>query len=115
MDKNVTGDLDLSNPVEKIELKGKNFNKIWKKIENYLISNEKDIKERRAKNRETGGSNDLNDLKSHLFNIINSAEIKEKLRDNLAAFKDITQSLSSLKIDNLEYCVKVWELLNQQN
>ena len=107
LDNKVLVDLDLSNPKEQFELNSKNFKKIWKRLGNYITIHELELKKDREKE-------DLINIKSEIIEITNSQDIKNILRENLKDFDRISQELNQNQITSIEYCLKMWQLLNQR-
>lgn len=98
------GILDISDPKEKFEFEGENFIEIHKKLSNYLITHESELK------KDKKGIEGFETTKKIILNIINSDEFRDLVKPNIESFEQLYQELFNEQISNSGYYSKLGEI-----
>ncbi|MFX1237691.1 MAG: leucine-rich repeat domain-containing protein [Promethearchaeota archaeon] len=106
--KHFQGYLDLSNPKEKFEFDGKNFDEIYEKLNNYIKINESDLKKSKLINVQ------LENIKKDIVDVFHTKEFRDILKENIKDFKSINHNMSNNKITNFRYLLKIGQLMNRR-
>jgi hypothetical protein len=99
------GFLDISNPVEKFEFDGVNFNEIKSRLNRYLMKNESELKKKK------GGIEGFETTKKNILKIINSDKFRDMIKPNIEKIELLYQELSNEQISNSRYYLKLGEIL----
>lgn len=99
------GILDISNPMEKFEFDGVNFNEIKHRLNKYLMKYESTLKKKK------GGVEGFETTKKNILKIINSDKFRDMIKPHIEEIEQLYQDLSNEQISNLGYYLKLGEIL----
>ncbi|MFX1258556.1 MAG: hypothetical protein ACFFAN_11890 [Promethearchaeota archaeon] len=100
--------LDLSNPKERFEFDGENFDKICDKLREYIKTRKSELKKHKKEMEE------LENTKKTIIDFIKSREFRDVIKENLEDFERIFQNVSNNQITTLEYYLKLGQILNKK-